>query len=109
MSNDNEFMTLCGQAFLSGETIFEIATALEISGDYARQLRDGKHKISAPVRAKLDALIAAKDNEPSPTSTAYREQFQEHMGMFKIVRVVAMTHDHAIARAICDMLNKEGD
>ena len=64
MSNDNEFMTLCGQAFLSGETIFEIATALEISGDYARQLRDGKHKISAPIRAKLDTLIAAKGDGP---------------------------------------------
>jgi len=71
MADTNDFLELVKEALPGLITIEAIAYRLEISVDYAKQLRDGKHKISAPIRAKLAALIAAKGDGSEPV-----EQFE---------------------------------
>lgn len=134
--DSNEFLDLAVKAGLAPHDVEGTAEALEISVDYAKQLRAGRHKITAPIRGKLDALIAAKANGPDPVEQDIIDQADDAVepaeptgddlkyylegptddGGWNVVRrkqwvvehkMIARTWSKGDANKICDLLNKE--
>lgn len=65
MADMNEFLELAHRAGIGTLNSLAIAEALEISTSYVAKLRSGAEPLRPPVRAKLDALIAAKADGPA--------------------------------------------
>ncbi len=122
---------------LAGLADENLSTSLDISQSYVDQLLSGSKPISGPIRAKLDALIAAKANgpekveqfeadlQPSPVLTPTNELsswcepadlppasdyavIDATDGTAVLVEILARFNNHTAARKICQKLNKEG-
>lgn len=83
----NEFLELAHRAGIGTLNSLAIAEALEISTSYVAKLRSGSDPLRPPVRAKLDALIAAKANGPEPVESKHvleHGEIRERVEQFEV-------------------------
>jgi len=135
MPDMNEFLQLAHRAGIGTLNSLAIAEALKISTSYVAKLRSGSEPLRPQIRAKLDALIAAKANGPDPveqfevdlpagpilTPTNEKSHWSEPAdlppasdyavidatdGTAVLVEILARFNNHTAARKICQKLNE---